>query len=221
MATTAASGAGFGRGGWWRGRRATVVVVVLAFAAIVVPFALRDIGRGGAQESPASRATAPADPTRSDESTRSHHDAASVSDPALGARGDLPALLPARTVVGTSAGTGTIVRLGDVTDGVLRRTPDGQWRVLVRWDDRFQPVPTRGPVALDGGPGAHAPASWVSDEGLLYTRVALTLPGHFRVYRWEPAGGSAYTPPALVATDLGTVCFNRAFTAFGNCHVTG
>jgi hypothetical protein len=218
MATTATSGTGVGHGGWWRGRRATVVaVVVLAFAAIVVPFVLRDLGRGGAQASPASRATAPADPTRSQQATTSGSDTAPVSDPALGPRGDLPALLPARA--GLSAGTR--VRLGDVTDGLLRRTPDGRWQVLVRWDGRLQPVPTHGPVALGGGPGADAPASWVSGEGLLYTRVATTRPDRFRVYRWEPRGGTAYTPPTLMATAVGPVCFNHAFTAFGNCHVTG
>ncbi len=215
MATTATSGTGTeaGRGGWLRGRRATVVaVVVLAFAAIVVPFALRDLGRGGAQVSPAGRATAPADPTPSHRSTTSH-DPVPVSDPAVGPRGDLPALLPARAALDA----GTRVRLGDVTDGMLRRTPTG-WQVFVRWDGRIQPVLTRGPVSLGGGPGAHAPASWVSDEGLLYTRVPTSLPGRFRVYEWDPSGGTAYIPPALVATDLGPVCFDKSFTAFGNCH---
>jgi hypothetical protein len=218
MATTAPSGTGTdaGSGSRLRGRRATVgAVVILAFAAIVVPFVVRDLGRGGAHVSPASRATAPADPTPSHQSATSH-DPVPVSDPALGPRGDLPALLPTRAALDA----GTRVRLGDVTDGVLRRTPTG-WQVFVRWDGRLQPVPTRGPVSLGGGPGAHAPASWVSGEGQLYTRVATTVPGRFRVFEWDPSGGTAYVPPALVATALGLVCFDRSFTAFGNCHVSG
>ena len=46
-------------------------------------------------------------------------------------------------------------------------------------------------------------------------------PDRFRVYSWDPRGGSAYTPPALVANPLGQVCFNRSFTAFGDCRSAG
>jgi hypothetical protein len=41
--------------------------------------------------------------------------------------------------------------------------------------------------------------------------------GRFDVFAWDPQGGSAYTPPTLVAVDLGPVCFDQAFTAFGDC----
>jgi hypothetical protein len=105
------------------------------------------------------------------------------------------------------------VRLGVVTDGVLQRMPDGAWQVLVRWNGRLRPVPTRGPVQLAAG----AASSWISEEGLLYTRVPTGTPGRFRVYGWDPRGGSAYTPPTLVSISLGQACFNQDFTAYGTC----
>jgi hypothetical protein len=201
MATTDASGTGVGPIGK-HGRRTTVVAaVVLAFAAIVVPFAVRGLGGSGAQASPAKRVAAP-----SVAPVTHQHPA---SDAALGAQGNLPALLPSRSKLIP----GAHVRLGDVTDGVLRRMPDGAWQVLVRWNGRLQPVPTRGPVQLAAG----AASSWISDDGLLYTRVPATAPGHFRVYTWDPRGGTAYTPPALVSTSVGQACFNKSFTAFGDC----
>jgi hypothetical protein len=211
VATIHAPGTGVGPHGGRPGRRATIVAaVVLAFAAIVVPFGLRDVGKSGAQASPATHATA------SPPSTTAHR--SPVVDAAVGPRGDLPALLPARSA---RLSDGLRVRLGVITDGVLRRTPAGTWQVLVRWNGRLQPVPTHGPVRLAGGPAGHAPASWVSDEGLLYTRVAMARPDRFRVFAWEPRGATAYTPPTLVAKNLGLVCFNRSFTAFGDCGSAG
>lgn len=208
MATTHAPG--IRPDGGRHGRRATVAAaVVLAFAAIVVPFGLHAVGRNGAQ---ASSATHPsATPT-----TAAHRDA--TTDASLGPRGDLPALLPARR---SSLTDGTRVRLGDVTDGVLRRTPDGRWQVLVRWNSRLQPVALRGPVRLRGYAAGQPSVSWVSADRLLYTRVSTASPHRFHVYAWEPRGGSAYTPPRLVATALGRVCFNRTFTAFGDCRTSG
>jgi len=205
MATTDASGTGVGPIGK-HGRRATIVAVVaLAFAAIVVPFALRAVGGSGGQASAATPVAqprvAPADHQRP------------ATDSALGPHGGLPALLPSRSML-TS---GAHVRLGDVTDGVLRRTPAGAWQVLVRWNGRLQPVPTRGPVQLAAG----AASSWIAGDGLLYTRVPTGSPDRFRVYSWDPRGGSAYTPPALVANPLGEVCFNRSFTAYGDCRSAG
>ena len=206
MATTDISRTAVGQGGK-QGRRATIVAVVaLAFAAIVVPFALRGVGGSGAQASPATRVSPPRVAPAGHE--------APVTDPALGARGDLPALLPMRSRLSE----GARVRLGDVTDGVLRRTPAGAWQVLVRWNGRLQPVHTRGPVGFAAG----AASSWISGDGLVYTRVPTSTEGRFRVYAWDPRGGStAYTPPALVAVPVGQVCFDRAFTSFGNCGTTG
>jgi hypothetical protein len=202
MATTDASGTGVGPIGK-HGRRATVVAaVVLAFAAIVVPFAVRGLEGNGAQASPATRVSAP--PV----APATHQRPA--TDPALGGQGNLPALLPSRSKLTP----GARVILGNLTDGVLRRTPDGTRQVLVRWNGRLQPVPTRGPVQLAAG----AASSWIAEDGLLYTRIPTGTPGRFRVYAWDPRGGSAYTPPALVSTSIGQACFNRAFTAFGNCH---
>jgi hypothetical protein len=177
--------------------------VVLALAAIVVPFALRGVGGSGAQASPATRVSPPR------VAPAGHEDP--VTDPALGSRGDLPALLPVRSTLAD----GTRVRLGDVTDGVLHRAPGGAWHVLVRWNGKLQPLPMRGPVSLAGA----TVTSWVAHDGLLYTRVPTGTDGRFKVYAWVPRGGStAYTPPALVSVSVGQVCFNRAFTAFGNCH---
>jgi hypothetical protein len=132
----------------------------------------------------------------------------------MGPQGDLPPLL-ASTSSGLRIGlqSGARVRIGDITEGRLRRTTDG-WRVVVRWDGRRQPLKLRGRVSLGR-------ASWLSADGLLYTRVPTGRPGRFRVYAWDPQGGSAYTPPTLVAVSLGRVCFNSSFTAFGNCRASG
>jgi hypothetical protein len=204
MATTDASGTGVGPIGK-HGRRTTVVAAMaLAFAAIVVPFAVRGLGGSGAQASPATHVSAPpVAPATHQQPT----------DQALGDQGNLPALLPSRSKLTP----GARVRLGNLTDGVLRRTPGGAWQVLVRWNGRLQPVPTRGPVQLAAG----AASSWISQDGLLYTRVPASAPDRFRVYTWDPRGGTAYTPPVLVSTSLGQACFNRAFTAFGDCHTAG
>jgi hypothetical protein len=104
---------------------------------------------------------------------------------------------------------GQPVRVGDITEGTLRRTAAG-WQVLVRWDGRLRPLTTHGPVALGDD-------SWVSASGLLYTRVPIGPTGRFRVYAWSPRGGSVYSPPLLVATDIGRVCFDPDFTAYGDC----
>jgi hypothetical protein len=179
--------------------------VVLACAAIAVPFGLRSLDR--------DRAPAAASPAHHGAvSPAGKHSGQSDSKPGaqtgLGPQGDLPPLLGSGR---PHLWDGARVRVGDVTDGTLRRTPGAGWQVVVRWDGRFQPLNTHGRVAL----GA---TSWVSRSGLLYTRVPTDTPGRFRVFAWGPQGGSAYTPPALVATSLGHVCFNHAFTAFGNCH---
>jgi hypothetical protein len=184
-------------------RRATIIAAVaLACAVIVVPFGLHGIGKSDARASAAAAATGlPTAP--------GHR---SAVDPIVGSREGLPDLRPADSRLSD----GQHVRLGNVTGGVLRRSPAGGWQVLVRWDGRLQPVPTRGPVSLAGGSARHA-SSWVSDEGLLYTRVAAARHGQFRVFAWVPRGGTAYTPPTLVAGALGRVCFNGSFTAFGDC----
>jgi hypothetical protein len=201
VATIQAPGTGVGPHNGKRLRRVTIIAaVVLAFAAIAVPFALRGLDR----DAPASAAPRATDPSVAPPATHPQP----ATDPALGPHGDLPSLLPSRSRLIE----GTQVRLGDITSGVLRRTPDG-WKVLVRWNGRLQPVPTHGPVKLGGG---SAQSSWISKQGLLYTRVA-TGAGQFRVYAWEPRDATAYTPPTLVATDLGRVCFNRSFTAYGTC----
>ena len=205
MATTHVPGTGFTpRGGKHVLRAAIIAAVVLGLAATVVPFAVHGLDRDSAQASPATRVT---HPSASTHPSRRHP----VADSGLGPRGDLPRLLPASTRLTV----GTHVRVGDITSGVLRRTPEGRWRVLVRWDGKIQPVPTRGPVRLRSST-VHGPTSWVSHEGLLYTRVP-TGGGQFRVYAWHPQGATAYTPPTLVAHVVGRVCFNSSFTAFGNC----
>jgi len=200
MATTHVPGTGIGPGDADKhGRRSAVIAgVALACAAIVVPFALHGARHSGATASPAAPVTQ-APPT-----SAVHHES---RDRALGAQDDLPPLLSSGR---PALRDGARVRVGDITDGTLRRTPRG-WQVLVRWDGRLQQLTTRGPVSL----GA---ASWVSASGLLYTRVPTDTPGRFRVYSWDPEGGTAYTPPSLVASELGPVCFDKAFTAFGDCH---
>lgn len=200
MATAQAPGTGIGPGNAGKhGRRSAVIAgIALASAAIVVPFGLRGAGHAGAEASPAAPVThAPSVPAV-------HHHAG--NDSPLGAQDDLPPLLSSGP---PALRDGVRVRVGDVTEGMLRRTPGG-WQVLVRWDGRLQPLPTQGPVSL----GA---TSWVSASGYLYTRVAADTPGRFRVYTWDPDGGTAYTPPSLVSSELGPVCFNKSFTAFGDC----
>jgi hypothetical protein len=187
------------------GHRAAVVAgVVLVLAAIVIPFGLHGIERSGASAAPAT----PVRPV-GHTSTVSQHQP--PKDAALGARGDLPALLPA--LLPAKAPTlraGERVRVGDITLGSLRRTPQG-WQVVVRWDGRQQALPTSGPVGL------RAATTWVAQTGLLYTRVPTGTTGRFTVYAWQPEGGSAYTPPTLGTTSLGAVCFDAAFTDFGGC----
>jgi hypothetical protein len=203
VATIHVPGTGFRPHGGKHVRRAAILGAAgLAFAAIMVPFVVHEVGGGkGAEATAATRSTPPSvSPT-----TQQHP----PTDPVVGPRGNLPDLLPARSRLSD----GARVRLGNVTDGVLRRTPTGAWQVLVRWDGRLQPVPLRGPVRFAAGPAS----SWITADGLLYTRISTSDPDRFRVYAWEPRGSSAYTPPTLVATSLGTVCFNRAFTAFGTC----
>jgi hypothetical protein len=183
-----------------------VAGVVLACVAIAVPFGAGVLDRDGVRRSPS-----PVTPSATD---AAHHPGGGTSSglrATLGPRGDLPPLL-ARGRPGLTAGAQ--VRVGVITDGALRHIPGIGWQVVVRWDGRLQPLAMRGPVSL------RAP-SWVSASGLLYTRVSTGTPGRFHVYAWSPVGGSAYTPPALVAADLGPVCFNRSFTAFGNCHLAG
>lgn len=202
MATIHLPGAGDAAG---RRRMAVVAGVVLACAAIAAPFGLRGLDRDHPVASAATRQTEgnPAAPSAS----HPHH--RSSSDTALGRQADLPPLLAPGP---PSLRAGQAVRVGDVTEGTLRRTPRVGWQVMVRWDGRLQPVPTHGPVSLGSG-------SWVARSGLLYTRVATSTPGRYVVYAWSPQGGSAYTVPTLLATRIGDVCFNASFTAFGDCHV--
>jgi len=203
VATIHVPGTGFRPHGSKRSRRAAILgAAVLAFAAIVVPFVLHEVGDDdGAKASAAAQTIAPT------VAPAAHQHPA--TDPAVGPRGNLPDLLPARSRLSD----GAHVRLGNVTDGVVRRTPAGAWQVLVRWDGRLQPVPLRGPVRLAAGPAT----SWISENGLIYTRVPTATPDRFQVFEWDPRGGTAYTPPKLVATSLSEVCFNHAFTAFGTC----
>ena len=93
---------------------------------------------------------------------------------------------------------------------MLRRTTGG-WQVEVRWDGRTQPLVTTGRVSLRDG------TSWVARSGLLYTRVPTATAGRFKVYAWQPEGGSVYTAPTLAAAPLGQVCFDDSFTDFGGC----
>jgi hypothetical protein len=209
MATTHAPGAGFEPGDAHRHRRAAVIAgVVLACTAVAVPFGVRGLDDDDARAS-AGTPTAPANQV-----SHRHQAAGTRSAAALGPRGDLPPLL-ASSSAGARTGLrpGARVRIGDVTDGSLRRTPAG-WQVVVRWAGRLQPLTLHGPVSLGRG-------SWLSADGLLYTRVPAARPGHFRVYAWDPQGGSAYTPPSMVAVSLGQVCFNPSFTAYGNCRARG
>jgi hypothetical protein len=201
MATTHAPGTGVGPGDAdGHGRRAAVIAgVVLVCAAIVIPFGLHGVERSGAEAAP----TGPV--STSSVAPATHHEG--PADRSLGVQGDLPSLLPAR-----SAGLhdGVRVRVGDITEGTVRRTPTQGWQVVVRWNGRLQALTTRGSVGLRD-------LTWVSRSGLLYTRIPTDTAGRFRVYAWDPQGGTAYTPPVLVATSLGRVCFNHSFTAFGGC----
>ena len=211
MATTHAPGTGIGPHGGKNTRRAAIIAaVVLASAAIVVPFAVHGLDRDGATASAATHVSTPSHVSHS-----GHQQ--SGTDAALGPRGSLPALLPGSTRLAA----GTHVRLGDLTSGVLRRTPDGTWQVMVRWNGRIQPVSTRGPVALAPGSAAHGSVTWISGRGLLYTRVPSGGHGQFQVFAWDPRGATAYTPPTLFPHSLGKVCFNRSFTAFGDCSTAG
>lgn len=209
MAMTHAPGTGLGPGDTGRfghlriGRRTAIVAVVaLVLAAVVIPFGLHALDRDRAQAEPATATTATPPPTSPHQPQH---------DSALGARGDLPALLPALLPAhGPTLRAGQRVRVGDVTLGSLRRTPQG-WQVVVRWDGRQQALPTSGPVGLS------AATTWVARTGLLYTRVPTATAGRFTVYAWQPEGGSAYTVPTLGALPLGAVCFDAAFTDFGGC----
>jgi hypothetical protein len=172
-------------------------VAALVSAAVVVPFALHHLLFG---PSHVVDIAVPAPHVRP-------HQADSAVD-TLGPRGHLPPLLPAGPAV---LRAGLTVRVGDLTEGTLRRTPGSGWQVVVRWGGRDQPLSVRGPVGLTSG------SSWVSAGGVLYTRVATSGAGQFVVYRWRPVGASASTPPSLVAGEVGVVCFNDTFTAFGDC----
>jgi hypothetical protein len=115
------------------------------------------------------------------------------------------------------------VRIGDLTDGVLVSQEGGDsdtWRVYLRWGGGIQQLVTRGPVALGGGfsaDGGSAYLSWMGPDGRLYTRLGTGRPGRDHVYAWQPAGGSAYTPPVLEAVDLGTVCLDETWQTYGTC----
>ena len=211
MTTTHAPGTGVagedlgnrGRWGLTQGRAAALAAALLAVVAIVVPFLVHALGdRHPVQSEVAHQTTQPAVTPQV-----RHHTAAGNHDSALGSRTDLPALLPEGS---PGLRDGQAVRLGDITTGTLRRQPTTGWHVLVRWDGRLQALTTRGSVSLGS-------TSWVSRAGLLYSRVPTGTPGRFHVYAWNPQGGTAYTAPTLVATALGAVCFNQAFTDFGGC----
>ena len=207
MATTHAPGTGFGPGDAGNRHRRIVTIgatVVAACAAIGIPFAV------GGGDHDHLRSSAPP-PTAPSGSTTHHSHGSSSSVATLGPHGDLPALLAAGQ---PTLRAGARVLIGDVTTGALAHAPGTGWQVVVRWDARRQALAMHGAVSL-------ADPSWVSASGLLYTRVPTSVAGRFHVYAWLPQGGSAYTPPALVATDLGAICFDRTFTAFGNCHVAG
>jgi hypothetical protein len=115
------------------------------------------------------------------------------------------------------------VRVGDLTDGVLLSQEGGDsdtWRVYVRWAGREQQLRTRGPVPLGGGftrAGHTVYLSWMSSDGLLYTRIGTSRPGRFHVYAWTPAGATASTAPVLVAQDLGIVCLDETGGELGAC----
>lgn len=208
MATTHAPGTGNATTGHVR-RTAVIAAVVLAAAAIAVPFAVHSLDRDGP---PARGATGTLTPPTASPATAAHtHDAAAT----VGPRGDLPQLLASdRDRVRAGVHDGARVRVGVVTEGTLRTDADG-WKVMVRWNGRLQALPTRGPVTPRDG------VAWVSASGSLYTRVPMATPGRFRVFAWKPHGGSVYTPPSLVAEGLGQVCFNPSFTAYGTCHAAG
>jgi len=204
MTTTHAPGMGFGPGdaGHHRRRVLLVAVVVVACAAVVLPLGVRGLDRDNARAVAAAPTTAG--------TARGDRDGAAGQDPALGPLGNLPALLgktPDALRVGLREGSS--VRVGDVTTGTLRHSAAG-WQVVVRWSGRLQPLPTRGAVTLGRG-------AWVAASGKVYTRVPTGRSGQFRVYAWEPRGGSAYTAPTLRAVSLGQVCFDRSFTAYGTC----
>ena len=204
MTTTHAPGMGFGPGdaGHHRRRVLLVAAVVAACAAVVLSLGVRGLDRDNAR-AVAAAPTTPGTPS-------GHRHGTGGPDPALGPVGNLPALLP-HAPDGVRAGlrVGSSVRVGDVTTGTLRHTAAG-WQVVVRWSGRLQPLPMRGAVSLGRG-------AWVAASGKVYTRVPTGRPGQFRVYAWEPRGGSAYTAPTLRAVSLGQVCFDRTFTAYGTC----
>jgi hypothetical protein len=109
--------------------------------------------------------------------------------------------------------------VGDVTEGVLRSPEGGTPRVYVRWNGRLQPLMTRGTVKLgDGSVGGRgtAYATWLA-RGRLYTRVTTSRPDRYRIYLWQPVGGSAYTPPILRAISLGTLCLDETPRTYDTC----
>ncbi|MGC4113019.1 MAG: hypothetical protein QM747_21900 [Nocardioides sp.] len=207
MATIHLPGTGWGAADGGRRRRLAVAAgVALVVAVIAIPFALRGLDHDHSATTSTTRvatgtSSPPTTPNRSQ-----HHQ--STTDPALGSQADLPALLPLAAAAPLQ--DGQAVRVGDLTEGTLRHAPGEGWRVMVRWADRLQPLATRGPVSLGVG-------AWVAQSGMLYTRVPTGTPGRYDVYAWQPQNVSAYVAPTLVATSLGTVCFNTSFTAYGAC----
>jgi hypothetical protein len=113
----------------------------------------------------------------------------------------------------------TPVRLSD-REGLVISQEGGDsdtWRVYVAARAGIQPVPTQGPLALGGGFANRggtqvAYLSWLTPHGDLFTRVGTTDPGHFRVWQWRPTAHDT-----LVALDLGTVCMDDDWTAYGTC----
>jgi hypothetical protein len=120
---------------------------------------------------------------------------------------------------------GSAVRLEDGRSAVLVSQEGGDsdtWRVYVDLDGRVQPLSTRGPVRLGGGftqtnVGLRVRYSWLTPEGRLFTRVGTGHEGQYHVWAWQPTGGDARTPPALIAHDLGIVCLDETLDTYGTC----
>jgi hypothetical protein len=125
------------------------------------------------------------------------------------------------------AGWPPVLRARPVTPGgvhgVLISQEGGDsdtWRVYVDDDGRPAELRTDGPVRLGGGFTHDADSvylSWVSGAGRLFTRVGTSDAGRYRVYEWDPVGGTATSLPVLQARDLGTVCFDELFDHYGTC----
>ena len=130
------------------------------------------------------------------------------NDSRLGSQADLPPLLPSRAADSRTAhrcGSATSPRARSVVRRGAGRSSSGGAAVSSR-PHPGAGRPRRDLMGLGRRPPLHAGPH----------RHSRPVP---RLHL-GPGGGTAYTPPSLISSELGRSCFNKTFTAFGDCRVS-